>query len=315
MFNGIMVNRDNDESDMDEGWWNSILSDEENYHVVEDEEAANDHTLVHCKFIDWDKVRAIYEKDEIVRLEVNGFNRGGLLVEGEGIHGFVPISHLTEINNTLEDEEQKKEYLASHMGNSIRLKIIECKPELDRIVFSERAALAGEGQRNELFNYLEPGLRIKGKITNITDFGVFVDLGGIEGLVHVSELSWGRVQHPKKIVEVGQEIDTIVLQVNEECARVALSIKQLYPNPWKIINRTYQIGDEVDAEITSLAGFGAFARLQEGIEGLIHISSIKSKFINEDINSLLTPGQKVRVEILNIDADKRRLGLGLVNIE
>ena len=115
------------------------------------------------------------------------------------------------MNNTLEDEELKKEYLAGHMGKSLRLKIIECKPELDRIVFSERAALAGEGQRNELFNYLEPGLRIKGKITNITDFGVFVDLGGIEGLVHVSELSWGRVQHPKKIVEVGQEIDTIVL--------------------------------------------------------------------------------------------------------
>ena len=312
MLNEIMVNNDGDEENMDEGWWNSILSEEDKIHIDGDE-YDNERILNHYRVVDWDKVTDIFEKDEIVRLEVSGFNRGGLLVEGDGIHGFVPISHLINTNFD-DDEENIKENLASYVGKSIRLKIIECKPEFDRIVFSERAALSGEGQRNELFNYLEPGLKITGRVTNITDFGVFVDLGGVEGLVHVSELSWGRVQHPSKLVNIDDEIETIVLQVNEDCARVALSIKQLYPNPWMLINRAYKVGDEVEAEITSITRFGAFARLKEGIEGLIHISSIKTIFSNEDYEALLSPGTIVNVEILTIDVEKRRLGLGLISI-
>jgi small subunit ribosomal protein S1 len=212
-------------------------------------------------------------------------------------------------------EEERKEVLAGYVGRYLDLKVIECEPELERVVFSERAALAGEGRRKSLFRALRPNDTITGLVTNVTDFGVFVDLGGLEGLIHVSELSWGRVQHPNDILKVGEEVMALVLQVSEENGRVALSLKRLYPNPWENLEKRYTPGDEVQATITGVARFGAFARLEEGIEGLIHVSSINEYPNCHDVGQVLKPGQHVIVKILHMEADKRRLGLSLVSCE
>ncbi|MBA4318562.1 MAG: 30S ribosomal protein S1, partial [Flavobacterium sp.] len=247
-------------------------------------------------------------------LDVYGFNRGGLLVKGDGIQGFVPVSHLVELPTDTNDEVRQEE-LAKYENRSLSLKVIECEPASERVVLSERAAQAGEGKRKQLFESLKPGLFTNGLVTNVTDFGVFVDLGGVEGLVHVSELSWGRVDQPSALFAIGQSVDVMVLQVNESTARIALSVKRLTENPWDTLQENHQKGDVVTAEVTAIQRFGVFARLPEGIEGLIHISSISEFYGNSEAAKLFKPGQSVVVKILHIDAERRRLGLGLVSEE
>ena len=173
--------------------------------------------------------------------------------------------------------------------------------------------MAGKGSRKALFQTLKTGSIVNGIITNITDFGVFVDLGGVEGLIHVSELSWGRVQHPGEILALGQPIKVLVLQVSEESARIALSLKRLFRNPWESLAEMYMIGDVVSAIVTAITRFGVFARLEEGVEGLIHISSIQQGVGQKDLETMFTMGQSVTVKILHIDIERRRLGLGLVD--
>ncbi len=223
--------------------------------------------------IDWQMVRDIFEKDQVITLEITGFNRGGLLVGGSGLHGFVPVSHLLEIN-CLTNENEKETILSSYVGRTVAFKVIECDPERGRVVFSERAALAESGKRNLLFSEIFPGKRVCGIVTNITEFGVFVDLGGVEGLIHVSELSWGRVRHPTEVAKVGEMVQAYVIQVDQDRSRIALSLKRLIPNPWETAEERYQPGQVVSAVITSIVPFGAFARLEEGLDGLIHSSEI-----------------------------------------
>lgn len=306
------ANSDNNIPPLDEGWWASVLADEEALQPEVTDSDARTTISSSSMLVDWDHVQQLYDRDEIIELFVHGFNRGGLLVQGEDIQGFVPVSHLIEIPNTT-SEDEKKENLADYVGKSIKLKVIECEPTQERIVLSERAALAGEGCRKALFQTLKTGSIVNGIVTNVTDFGVFVDLGGVEGLIHVSELSWGRVNHPTEILAVNQPIKVLVLQVSEENARIALSLKRLYSNPWETLAETYQIGDIVPATITAITRFGAFARLNEGIEGLIHISSISAKNGIKDLNQIFSTGQEVTVKILHIDAERRRLGLGLLD--
>jgi small subunit ribosomal protein S1 len=297
---------------MDEGWWASVLADE----VTLDSESQDGETRISLStgalMVDWGKVQSVFNQDEIVELFVQGFNRGGLLVQGDNIQGFVPISHLIESSTEFDDEERRL-VLADYVGKSIKLKVIECEPDQERVVLSERAALAGEGSRKALFQTLKTGSIVNGIITNITDFGVFVDLGGVEGLIHVSELSWGRVQHPSEILSLGQPIKVLVLQVSEENARIALSLKRLFRNPWESLAEMYTIGDIVSGTITAITRFGVFARLDEGVEGLIHISSISHSSGQKDLDILFKTGQVVTVRILHIDIERRRLGLGLMD--
>lgn len=297
--------------DLDEGWWNSVLADEESL-VAEQRE-------INCRpcqnkitnEVDWECIKRVFANDEVVLLEVVGFNRGGLLVQRAGIEGFVPVSHLVDLSLDT-DEEARQINLADYVGRSLYLKVIECEPDNDRVVLSERAAQAGEGKRKELFESLKPGVVACGVVTNLTEFGAFVDLGGVEGLIHVSELSWGRVENPANLLRVGQGIKVIVLQVNESNSRIALSLKRLTPNPWDQLLNTYKPGDVVKAELTSIMNFGVFARLPEGIEGLIHISTLPNDQRKGEISQYYQPGQQVLVRILHMDAERRRLGLGLV---
>ncbi len=158
-------------------------------------------------------------------------------------------------------------------------------------------------------------MKVSGVVTNVTNFGAFIDLGGVEGLVHVSEISWGRVVNPADHLTIGMQVHVVILKTNTDDGRIALSIKRLQPNPWENIARRYKPGDIVPATITTLAGFGAFARLEEGVEGLIHLSSMPMLEAPDRLSDMLHPGDCVHVRILHLDVSRRRLGLALVQIE
>lgn len=296
----------------DDGWWASVLAEEEG--DLKSASVRQASVEEHGKIpLDWEHVKTLYRQDQIVAMTVTGYNRGGLLVEGGGLFGFVPCSHLLDIPAQV-DEDRREACLAAYLGRELRLKVIECIPAEGRIVFSERAARAEPGKRAELFNSLQAGQHITGDVTNVTEFGAFVDLGGLEGLIHISELSWGRVTHPRQILGVGQRVEVLVLEVAQDRCRVALSLKRLSPNPWETAAQRYFINQLVPAVITTLAPFGAFARLDEGVEGLIHTSEIPIP-PNATLKDVLTPGQDVQVRILQVDIARQRLGLSLKLVE
>ncbi len=316
---------DNGPIHLDESWWTAVLEDiEAQYspkskpnsdqpdkaHTISNKETIHQKEGAPSDETNWNWAKQLYEQDLVVSLDVADHNRGGLLVHGEKIQGFVPASHLVGLSNkTL--EKDRDDLLSAYVGRSIKLKVIECDQERGRIVFSERAAQTEAGSRLELLNTLNIGDRRIGRITTITDFGVFVDLGGVEGLIHISELSWGRVCHPKDIVTVGEDIEIYTLQVDRKKARVALSIKQLHPNPWDTVHSRYQTGQTTKAVITNIVSFGAFARLEDGLDGLIHISELEDKESSQDIKDIISEGQEVAVCILHIDSTRQRLGLSL----
>jgi small subunit ribosomal protein S1 len=226
------------------------------------------------------------------------------------VHGFLPISHLVQVSSEVL-EEDREAILEEYVGRSMYLKVIECEPARGRVVFSERAALASTGRRIQLLNDLKTGDCIRGVVTNITDFGIFVDLGGVEGLVHVSEISWGRVRHPSDAAHLGQEVTAYVIQVDRDRSRIALSLKRLCSNPWAFAEEHYKPGQVVDAVITSVVPFGAFARLEEGLDGLIHVTEMGQGGESVDPADFLSEGQPVQVRILHIDAGRQRLGLSM----
>lgn len=305
---------------VDESWWASILSEEEKYsppmagphskESIHEKEHLQSRIMPRGNIVDWKRAEKLFQQDEPVSLKVSGYNRGGLLVEGEGLHGFVPVSHLIDFD-CLAEENQREDILEDYVGKDISVKVIECDEERGRVVFSERAALAESGRRNQLFITLKPGDRICGTVTNITEFGVFVDLGGIEGLIHVSELSWGRVRHPADLVKIGEQIGAYVIQVDRDKARIALSLKRLYPNPWDTAETRYRPGDVVEAKVTSLVPFGAFARLEEGLDGLIHLTEFTVDENGSRLPNNFQEGQTILVRVINVDASRQRLGLSL----
>ncbi|GJQ40245.1 MAG: hypothetical protein JETCAE02_26570 [Anaerolineaceae bacterium] len=318
---------------VDEGWWESVLAEEQRAAVFSprlpkpgarrraaldapknreverrSERAAKSAAPADKPSADWPHIRRLFHADEIVRLAVTGSNRGGLLVEGDGLFGFVPFSHLIELSGSEPADRDKA--LGAYVGRTLQLKVIECVPEDGRVVFSERAAQAEPGRRSRIFDTLQPGQTARGIVTNITDFGVFVDLGGVEGLVHISELSWGRVAHPNQIVKLGEELETLVLGISAERCRVALSLKRLFPNPWLSIERDLGVDQVVPATVTAVLSYGAFARLDMGVEGLIHASEIP-RADGCAIKDFLSAGQRVQVRVLHVDAARQRMGLSL----
>jgi small subunit ribosomal protein S1 len=256
----------------------------------------------------WVHIQELFHGDEIISLNVTGFNRGGLLVEGDGLYGFVPFSHLVELAGS--EPEEREQALTNYVGRSLRLKVIECVPEDGRVVFSERAAQAEPGRRAKIFSNLEPGQKVRGLVTNITDFGAFVDLGGVEGLIHISELSWGRVAHPSQIVNLGEEVEVMVMEIAADRCRVALSLKRLFDNPWLSAEHDFAINQIVPATITSVVSYGAFARLDVGVEGLIHASEMHLEE-GLTVKDILNEGQRLDVRVLHVDAAHQRMGLSL----
>jgi small subunit ribosomal protein S1 len=304
---------------MDESWWEAVLAEEKqgvqgsppptrNTAKYKNSTIHNQNDTV---AVDWKIATELFEQDKASSLQVDGYNRGGLLVSGEGLQGFVPISHLTAMPED-DTEVGQEQFLESYSGKQLQLKIIECDQERSRVVFSERAALTEEGKRNQLLRQLKSSQCVDGTVTNITDFGIFVDLGGVEGLIHVSEISWGRVRHPSDVVDYGEKVKVHVINVDPNRSRVALSIKRLHPNPWATAHSRYQSGQVTEATIISIVPFGAFARLEEGLDGLIHVSEMSQAEEPVDPKELLSVGQQVQVQILHVDAANQRLGLSLV---
>ncbi len=312
---------------VDEGWWSSVLAEEGRFSTHPPAHAAGNKPEAHNEAkpahgnaegdaavdkkvnTNWEEIKDLYARDQIIDLAVTGHNRGGLLVEGSGIYGFVPFSHLIDLMGKAEIADRDHD-LESYLGRSLHLKVIECVPEDGRVVFSERAAQSEPGRRSELFQALQPGQCVKGVVTNVTDFGVFVDLGGVEGLIHISELSWGRVSHPAQIVKMGATIDVQVLDLAPERCRVALSLKRLLQNPWQNAAAEFPEGSVMPATVTSVLSFGAFARLDAGVEGLIHASEIPEAE-SKPIKEILSEGQKVQVRVLHLDTAHQRMGLSM----
>lgn len=307
-----MYNIPEEPPDLGDSWWEAALSEgEEDLSEAAGQIVDADLPVTKPNLVpnsqpenDWDYVDRLYQKDEIVRLKVVGCNQGGLLVQGEKINGFVPCSHLLA-------GYKKKEYLQQ----TIALKVIEYDRDRCRVVLSERAAQAKAGTRIKLLDELEEGTCIPGVITTLTDFGAFVDLGGMEGLIHISELSWGRVDHPSNVVSVGDCLDVYILNINRAENKVALSLKKMCPNPWETITERYQPGQIVEAVVKNIVSYGAFVRLEEGVDGLIHVSELGEN--GEEVSpwDVLEEDQKVSVEIINLDPKEQRLGLSLAEGE
>lgn len=305
--------------EVDEGWWASVLAEENRAtgsslrpagnRPEADSDEAKQSSPEKKVTANWTQVKDLYMRDQIIDLTVTGHNRGGLLVEGDGLYGFVPFSHLVDLAGKVEIAERDHD-LETYVGRSLKLKVIECVPEDGRVVFSERAAQSEPGKRAELFHALSAGQKVQGVVTNITDFGVFIDLGGVEGLIHISELSWGRVTHPSQIVKMGSTIDVQVLDLAPERCRVALSLKRLLSNPWLTATVEFPEGTIQNGVITSVLSFGAFARLDAGVEGLIHVSEIPQAE-GKPLREILSEGQQVQVRILHLDASHQRLGLSM----
>jgi small subunit ribosomal protein S1 len=305
---------------MDDSWWEAVMAEDEAGALLHPQKSVDSvgylsksavqRQCIENALLDWERAEGLYGMDQTIEMRVTGYNRGGLLVEDDTLQGFVPISHLVEMPEDVAESEQES-WLAGYVDRVLALKVIECDQGRGRVVFSERAALSKPGSRNVLLSNLNHGQCIPGTVTNITDFGVFVDLGGVEGLIHVSEISWGRVRHPRDVVKLGCDVNVYVIQVDRERARVALSLKRMYPNPWETAEERYHPGQLIPATVTSIVPFGAFARLEEGLDGLIHISEICPGENLASPADLLQEGLQVQVRVLHVDGPRQRLGLSL----
>lgn len=265
--------------------------------------------------IGWRDLQTKFQAGEIVPGEVVDHNKGGLIVSVDGVRGFVPLSQIVELRRGgTEDEVEEK--LRAMRGQELFLKVIEMNRRRNRLILSERAASQERraAQKDRLLAELQPGEIRHGRVSSLTDFGAFVDLGGADGLIHLSELSWGQIQHPSQVLQIGQEVDVRVVGVDRENKKIALSLKQVEENPWSRIEQKYHIGDTVTARITKLAQFGAFAELEPGVEGLVHISELSEERITHP-KQVVREGEDVQLRIIKIDPQRHRLGLSLRQVE
>lgn len=226
---------------------------------------------------DWEVAEQLFQDGGIVRCKVIGFNKGGLLVQFNRICGFVPASQVAQLHGrTAADERQQA--LQKMVNQEIPLKVIEVDRERNRLVLSERAATQEwrKAQKHRLLTELQPGDVLVGRVNQLTNFGAFIDLGGADGLAHISELSWQRVNHPREVLQPGQEVKVVVVEIDRERERIGLSIRQLQNNPWETIDQRYTLGQLVTGPVTNVTPFGAFVQIEEAVEGLIHASELMS---------------------------------------
>lgn len=259
---------------------------------------------------DWQHASELLESQEIFEGTVSGYNKGGVIVYIGKARGFVPASQL--VSDEGRKNEDSDDRFADLVGNTLQLKVIELDRSRNRLILSERQAMREwrRHQKEKLLSELQVGDIRKGVVSSLAPFGAFVDLGGADGLIHLSELSWSRVQHPEEVVQIGEEVEVKIISVDRDRSRIGLSLRQLQPEPWTVIHENYAIGQLVEATITRLTTFGAFARIENEIEGLIHISELSDKRIAHP-KEVVQQGQTVTVRIIKIEPDRRRIGLSL----
>jgi len=254
----------------------------------------------------WRRIEAAAESGEPVEGTVIEVVKGGLIID-LGVRGFLPAS-LVDIRRVPNLDE--------YMGTQIECKVIELNRSRNNVVLSRRAVLEEERKevRQQILDRLEPGQVVEGQISNIVDFGAFVDLDGIDGLIHISELSWSHVNHPSQILEIGQTVKVKVLDIDRDRQRISLGLKQTQEDPWQRIVNTYNIGDELEGTVTKVVTFGAFVEILDGVEGLVHISELAAHHV-ENPREVVQPGDEIRIKILEIDSERRRLSLSAKRVE
>ena len=263
---------------------------------------------------DWVKANELMDSGNILDSNIIGYNRGGLLVKLGQLRGFVPNSQLSRDRRLPRSQDELKQYLSKMVGEPISVKVIEVNQKKNRLILSELAASREmrQAKREKLLESISEDDVFEGRVVNLANFGAFVDIGGIEGLVHLSELSWKHVNNPSDMLKLGDMVKVSVISVDQEKQRIALSMKRLEADPWTTIDDLYQVGQLIEATITRLTKFGAFARLNDeyGLEGLIHISELTDGHIGHH-SEVLNAKDKLTVRIIRIDPEQRQLGLSL----
>ena len=269
----------------------------------------------------WRSMQEQFEAGVIIEAPVIDHNKGGLIVDC-GIRGFVPISQIVDFPRRPQNDQPRDaaqeiaEKLQPFVGRKLRLKILEVNRKANRLILSEKVALYEERRekRDELFSSLQVGQKVTGTVRSIAPFGVFIDLGGIDGLVHKSELSWNKVNNPEAGYRVGEEVEAEVIDINHERGRISLSIRRLQPDPWHSTVADFKVGDVIDGSVTKLVNFGAFVRVRDGLEGLIHISELSHQRVAHP-GDVVHEGQNLKLKIISLDSERHRLGLSLKQAE
>lgn len=260
---------------------------------------------------DWLVAQQLMENNEMFEAKVCSYNAGGLEVTFGKLRGFVPASHISTIPKDMSPEDRKA-HLATYVGKTIPLKVVEVDRKRRRLIMSERAARRRwqREHRKQLLEEIQVGEVRKGIVRSMSEFGAFVDLGGVDGLIHISELAWFPVGHPSEVLKVGQEVEVKVLRIDKSRERVGLSLKRVQPDPWGHIEELYHPGDLVEAVVTRVTEFGAFVRLRSGVEGLLHVSEM-ADIRPDHPQSLVSPGDLLLLRVLRVEPDRRRIGLSL----
>jgi small subunit ribosomal protein S1 len=263
---------------------------------------------------DWRRAQKLFETAEPFESQVAGFNKGGLIVRLGKLRGFVPASQLIPEHQGSNNQEPEERW-ARLVGTKTQVKVIELNRKRKRLIFSERAAIRQwrDSQKDKLLEELREGQVLSGRVSSLSDFGAFVDLGGADGLIHLSELSWNRAARPHDVLKVGQVVDVYVLSVDRDTKRIALSLKRLEAEPWTTVESRYYVGQLVEGKVTKLSSFGAFALVDNEIEGLIHISELSNQRINHP-KEAVREGEKYVMRIIRIDPTRRRMGLSLKRV-
>jgi small subunit ribosomal protein S1 len=254
---------------------------------------------------DWEKARQLLKSEDVVQVTITGHNRGGILVRWNRLEGFIPSSHLISVNLSNERRDMWNDLLGKQLG----VKVIEVDQDRRRLIFSEREAQKEwrAQQKARLLAELKEGDVVKGTVTGLRDFGAFVNLGGADGLIHVSELAWHRVDHPRDVLKVGDEIDVYVLNLDRDSNRIALSRKRLLNDPWEDADKRYHEGQLVEGTVTNVVDFGAFIALDNGLEGLLHLSEMGDGALKEPY-SYVKKGDRLGLRISHLEPEKRRVG-------
>jgi len=252
----------------------------------------------------WDRVNAALDNEEIVQGYIKCRTKGGMIVDVFGIEAFLPGSQIDV--HPIRDYDQ-------FVGKTMEFKIVKINQEFRNVVVSHKALIEAEleAQKKEIIGKLEKGQILEGTVKNITSYGVFVDLGGVDGLIHITDLSWGRVDDPHKVVELDQKINVVILDFDDEKKRIALGLKQLTPHPWDALDQTLKVGDHVKGKVVVLADYGAFVEIQPGVEGLIHVSEMSWSQHLRSAQEFLKVGEEVEAVILTLDRDERKMSLGI----
>lgn len=283
-------------------------------YIVSTSEQDSLQVSIHRAFLneDWVVAEQLMESGTVVEAEVVGYNRGGALVDYGRLRGFIPLSQLADFRPGMKDRD-KQRILSKLRGQQLPLKIIEVDRRRRRLVMSNRDAQREWDQvrRGDRFKELATGSILKGRVSSLRDFGAFIDIGdGIEGLIHVSELAWYRIDHPNEVLRMGEEVEVYVLKVDEGDQRVSLSRKKLLPDPWSQVERSYQVGQLVEGRVTRLVNYGAFVELEPGIEGLLHASKLARTEVS-DPSEVLREGEVHLLRVISVDPERQRIGLSL----